>query len=154
MIEFLLGALITFAIGTSLECYFLIGRAQLLLNHAELLLGAAARLLSRVAGTSATPTIAPADLQPRRWWQRLRKSDGDQADDEPQLVLEVDLEPAPEEPEAAEEPVPDPAGGGPPTVPAERVVDDWHRDVTTVMPEPDAVDVTLSRFTFTEGHHR
>lgn len=73
MIEILLGGVVGFAFATVTEGYFLMGRAQRLMTHAELLLSASAALLATVPGKSAPPTAASPDDQPRPWWQRLRR---------------------------------------------------------------------------------
>lgn len=81
MITFLVGALVACAIGVVIEGYFVIGRAQLLLNHAEQLLAVGAQLLAATPGKSAPHTDAPPDLQPRTWWQELRRLNAADSDE-------------------------------------------------------------------------
>lgn len=51
--------------------YWLTGRVQRLLTHAEQLQAAGSALLSLVPGKSAPRTEAPPDVVPKRWWGKL-----------------------------------------------------------------------------------
>lgn len=73
MTGFLLGGILAFTVATAVECYLLLGRVQLLFNHAELILRALHTLLRDVPGKSAEHTLAALDETPRPWFQTLRR---------------------------------------------------------------------------------
>lgn len=70
MTTFLLGGIFVAGVICVAEGYLLIGRAHLLNQFGEQLLGAVRVLLADVPGKSAEHTVAALDLKPRTWWQR------------------------------------------------------------------------------------
>lgn len=125
MSDALLGGLVAVCIALAIEGYVLIGRAQLLLTHAEQLLAAATRLLAQVPGKTAPRTEAADDVQPHRWWQRLYGLT------------------APELLDPATEPIPAVAD----TAPVQRVIEEGLKQVTG-----DPVEAALARFSYAAGH--
>lgn len=139
------GAALTIGTAAAIEAAILIGRANLLLNHAEQLQQAAARLLARVPSTSAPRTDAPAGQQPHRWWQKLRDLDTPPGVPGPDVQrLDTDYDPRP-----ATRPTPTP---GPATVPAAAAIDTWQRTHIPARPPVDAADQALARFKYANGH--
>lgn len=78
----LLGAILFMGLFTIAEGYFLIGRVQRLMDHAEQLQGAGARLLALIPGKSA-PTSDGSGEQPHRRWHKLRNLPEQQRPDAP-----------------------------------------------------------------------
>lgn len=102
----LLGAILAIEIAATAALYFAIGRLQRLLTHAEQLQAVGATLLALVPGKSAPRTTAPADIQPRRWWQKLRDAMATVPDAEPQLHYQLGPDPTLPAPAPAPEPQP------------------------------------------------
>jgi hypothetical protein len=73
MTNVLLGGILCFAVATTIEAYLLLGRVQLVMTHAELILRALHTLLREVPSKSARRTVAAIDEKPRPWFQTLRR---------------------------------------------------------------------------------
>lgn len=98
MTTFLLGGILVFAVATTVECYLLLGRAQLLFTHAELILRALHTLLREVPSKSAQRTVAAIDEEPRRWFQTFRRL-AELGDHLAEVAAAVDVQEPPDEPQ-------------------------------------------------------
>jgi hypothetical protein len=70
LVRILLGALVATTLTAAIECYVLLGRAQLLLTFSEQLLTAARGILAHIPGKTAPPVET---IRLNRWWEWLHE---------------------------------------------------------------------------------